>query len=79
MSEKSINQIDVCMGGLFSKPWVLSAASAEETVAALTAKLEAESQALADYDYKHRVAPALLADAIAAWRRGETLERKRRS
>ncbi len=79
LSEKTINHVDVCMGGLFSKPWVLSAASAEEAVAVLTAKLEAESTALADYDYKHRVAPALLADAIAAWRRGETLERKRRS
>ena len=79
MGEAEGQPFTFCMGGLFSKPCALSAASAEEAVAALTAKLEAESQALADYDYKHRVAPALLADAIAAWRRGETLERKRRS
>lgn len=67
------------MGGLFGKPWATSASSADEAAAVLTAKLEAESSALADYDYKRRVAPALLADAVAAWRAGETLEIRRRA
>ncbi|MBQ6521287.1 MAG: FAD binding domain-containing protein [Atopobiaceae bacterium] len=71
--------IAASMGGLFSKPCVLRVSSPEDARTQLAEKIAAECSSLVDYDYKSRVAPALLADAIAALQAGETLERKRRA
>ena len=79
LTEKPINEITACMGGLFPKPCVLHVSSPEDAKAQLAEKIAAECSALVDYDYKSRVAPALLADAVAALLAGETLERKRRA
>ena len=79
MTEKPINEIAASVGGLFPKPCVLHVSSPEDARAQLAEKIAAECAALVDYDYKSRVAPALLADAVAALLAGETLERKRRA
>ena len=79
LTEKPINEIAASVGGLFPKPCVLHVSSPEDARAQLAEKIAAECAALVDYDYKSRVAPALLADAVAALLAGETLERKRRA
>ncbi len=79
LSTKPINEIAASVGGLFPKPCVLHVSSPEDAKAQLAEKIAAECSALVDYDYKSRVAPALLADAVAALLAGETLERKRRA
>jgi carbon-monoxide dehydrogenase medium subunit len=79
LSTKPINEIAASVGGLFPKPCVLNVSSPEDAKAQLAEKIAAECSALVDYDYKSRVAPALLADAVAALLAGETLERKRRA
>ena len=79
LSTKPINEIAASVGGLFPKPCVLHVSSPEDARAQLAEKIAAECAALVDYDYKSRVAPALLADAVAALLAGETLERKRRA
>ena len=79
LTEKPINEIAASVGGLFPKPCVLHVSSPEDAKAQLAEKIAAECAALVDYDYKSRVAPALLADAVAALLAGETLERKRRA
>ena len=79
LSTKPINEIAASVGGLFPKPCVLHVSSPEDAKAQLAEKIAAECAALVDYDYKSRVAPALLADAVAALQAGETLERKRRA
>ena len=79
LSTKPINEIAASVGGLFPKPCVLHVSSPEDAKAQLAEKIAAECAALVDYDYKSRVAPALLADAVAALLAGETLERKRRA
>ena len=79
LSTKPLNGIAASVGGLFPKPCVLHVSSPEDAKAQLAEKIAAECSALVDYDYKSRVAPALLADAVAALLAGETLERKRRA
>ena len=79
MLKKPINEIAASVGGLFPKPCVLHVSSPENARAQLAEKIAAVCSALVDYDYKSRVAPALLADAVAALQAGETLERKRRA
>ncbi len=79
LTEKPLNKIAASVGGLFPKPCVLHVSSPEYARAQLAEKIAAECAALVDYDYKSRVAPALLADAVAALLAGETLERKRRA
>ena len=79
LTEKPLNIIAASVGGLFPKPCVLHVSSPEDARAQLAEKIAAECAALVDYDYKSRVAPALLADAVAALLAGETLERKRRA
>ena len=79
LSTKPLNGIAASVGGLFPKPCVLHVSSPEDARAQLAEKIAAECSSLVDYDYKSRVAPALLADAIAALLAGETLERKRRA
>ena len=79
LTEKPINEIAASVGWLFPKPCVLHVSSPEDARAQLAEKIAAECAALVDYDYKSRVAPALLADAVAALLAGETLERKRRA
>ena len=79
LSTKPLNGIAASVGGLFPKPCVLHVSSPEDAKAQLAEKIAAECSALVDYDYKSRVAPALLSDAIAALQAGETLERKRRA
>lgn len=86
-----VEGLSISMGGLFPRPCTLDGCSAilrgtsadvstlDRVKAALAEKLAAESSALVDYGYKSRVAPALLADGIAAFMMGETLERKRRT
>nr|MCR4871374.1 FAD binding domain-containing protein [Atopobiaceae bacterium] len=79
LTEKPLYKIAASVGGLFPKPCVLHVSSPEDARAQLAEKIAAECAALVDYDYKSRVAPALLADAVAALLAGETLERKRRA
>lgn len=79
LTEKPINEIAASVGGLFPKPCVLHVSSPEDARAQLAEKIAAECSSLVDYDYKSRVAPALLADAVAALQAGQTLERKRRA